>query len=107
MDERPAPYAPRRNWNPSRPHGYNLLGLAIVLAVLIILLVHVTILPIYEVVPGRSFMRRRILGDYEPSLCSTNFKPFQNVRFRRVCPRDGIVTVTQGGRLGKFLIKHL
>lgn len=93
---------PRRKAQPR--HGQNLLGLAIVLAVLIILLVHVTVLPLYEVVPGRP--RRRVLGDHEQSLCSTNIKPVRLRLKHALCPRDGIVTVAQGGRLGNQMWEY-
>lgn len=84
-------------------HGQNLLGLAILLAVLIILLVHVTVLPLYDVVHAP--VRHRVLGDHEQSLCSTNLKPAR-VRWKQTCPRDGIVTVAQGGRLGNQMWEY-
>ncbi|KAL0270143.1 UNVERIFIED_CONTAM: hypothetical protein PYX00_007639 [Menopon gallinae] len=87
----------------SRP-GQNLLGIAIVLAVLIIVVVHVTVLPLYEVVPNK-VGRGKVLGEYEQSLCSSNLGPLK-VRWKRHCPRDGIVTVAQGGRLGNQMWEY-
>ncbi|KAK6635938.1 hypothetical protein RUM44_001192 [Polyplax serrata] len=87
----------------SRP-GQNLLGIAIVLAITIIVVVHVAIFPLYEVVPIRNGARK-LLGDYEQSLCSSNFKPLRP-QFRRKCPKDGIVTVSQGGRLGNQMWEY-
>lgn len=87
----------------SRP-GQNLLGIAIVLAILIIVVVHVTILPLYEVVPNRNGVRK-LLGEYEQGLCTFNLRPLRS-RWRRHCPKDGIVTVAQGGRLGNQMWEY-
>lgn len=93
----------RRFVTAARP-GQNLLGIAIILAFVIILVVHVTVFPLYEVVPQRNGLRK-LLGEYEQSLCSVNLKPLRP-RIRRKCPRDGIVTVTQGGRLGNQMWEY-
>lgn len=84
--------------------GQNLLGIAIILAIVIIVVVHVTILPLYEVVPNKNGANK-LLGEYEQSLCSANFKPLRP-QTRRKCPRDGIVTVNQGGRLGNQMWEY-
>nr|CAD7395470.1 unnamed protein product [Timema poppensis] len=50
---------------------------------------------------------KKVLGDYEQSLCSSNLKPVKVPQFwRHHCPKDGIVTVAQGGRLGNQMWEY-
>lgn len=93
----------RRIATSSRP-GQNLLGIAIILAIVIIVVVHVTIFPLYDVDPNRNGAQK-LLGEYEQSLCSSHFIPMRP-QFRRKCPKDGIVTVSQGGRLGNQMWEY-
>ncbi|XP_067002475.1 galactoside 2-alpha-L-fucosyltransferase SEC1-like [Anabrus simplex] len=88
----------------TRPHQ-NLLVLSIFCAMCIIVFVHLFLFPLYENLPRKKAMK--YLGDYEQSLCMTNLKPIAvPLVWRQHCPKDGIVTVSQGGRLGNQMWEY-
>ena len=83
----------------------NLLVLSIFLATCIMIFVHNFLFPLYETLPKKKEFR--FLGDFEQSLCTTNLKPVKVPLFwKHHCPKDGIVTVAQGGRLGNQMWEY-
>lgn len=88
----------------TRPNQH-LLVASIFCAMCIIVFVHVFVFPVYETLPKKKTMK--YLGDYEQSLCTTNLKPVGvPVIWKHHCPKDGIVTVSQGGRLGNQMWEY-
>ncbi|KAK7873961.1 hypothetical protein R5R35_012970 [Gryllus longicercus] len=88
----------------SRPHQ-NLLVLSFFCAACVVVCVHLFVFPLYEGAPRKR--PPKFLGDYEQSLCTTNLKPVAvPAAWRGHCPRDGIVTVSQGGRLGNQMWEY-
>ncbi|XP_047002348.1 galactoside 2-alpha-L-fucosyltransferase SEC1-like [Schistocerca americana] len=82
----------------------NLLVLSIFCAMCTIVFVHLFIFPVYQAQPKKKVMK--YLGDYEQSLCTYNLKLSRTRSGRYHCPKDGIVTVSQGGRLGNQMWEY-
>jgi hypothetical protein len=83
----------------------NLLLLSISLATCIIVFDHVFLFPLYDMMPKKKEMT--FLGNFEQSLCTTNLKPVKiPLYWKYHCPRDGIVTVAQGGCLGNQMWEY-
>ncbi|XP_077294470.1 galactoside 2-alpha-L-fucosyltransferase SEC1-like [Arctopsyche grandis] len=84
----------------------NQLVLAIILASFVIYVVHVFIFPLYDASPKSNDEYRGLLS-LEKTLCKSNLKPMKVPQaWRGHCPRDGIVTVAQGGRLGNQIWEY-
>jgi len=83
----------------------NLLVISIVLATCIMVFIHKFLFPLYDTMPKKKGVK--FLGDFEQSLCTTNLKPVRVPLFwKHHCPKDGIVTVAQGGRLGNQMWEY-
>lgn len=82
----------------------NILFTATVLAFCVILFVHVFLFPLYAVNPNHSSVR--IFMDFEKSLCSSNYMKPKKVWRKQQCPRYGVVTTMQGGRLGNQMWEY-
>lgn len=82
----------------------HVLASAIVLALIVVLGIHVFLFPMYSSNPR---VRRSKFSEYEQPLCRTNLK---NVRvpaeWRNQCPKYGIVSAVQGGRLGNQIWEY-
>lgn len=82
------------------------LVIAIILASFVIYVVHVFVFPLYDATPRPSAEFRALLS-LEKSLCKSNLKPLKvPPAWKTHCPRDGIVTVAQGGRLGNQIWEY-
>ncbi|XP_012287583.1 galactoside 2-alpha-L-fucosyltransferase 3 isoform X2 [Orussus abietinus] len=82
----------------------HVLASAIVLSLIVVFGIHVFLFPMYTSSPPA---RRTKISTYEQVLCHASFK---NVRIpadrRNPCPKDGIVSVVQGGRLGNQIWEY-
>ncbi|KAJ8881662.1 hypothetical protein PR048_018148 [Dryococelus australis] len=88
-----------------RKPNQNLLATSLMLACSVVVVVHVFVFPLYSVLPRRRSARQ--LGDFEQMLCLSNLRASQGpVLWRHHCPRHGIVTVAQGGRLGNQMWEY-
>lgn len=77
-----------------------------ILAGFVIYAVHVFAFPLYDSQPKPSDEWKGYLS-LERSLCKSNLKPVKvPPTWRTHCPRDGIVTVAQGGRLGNQIWEY-
>ncbi|XP_018316424.1 galactoside 2-alpha-L-fucosyltransferase 3 [Mycetomoellerius zeteki] len=85
----------------------HVLASAIVLAVLVVFCIHVFLFPMYTSTPPARHMK---VSAYEQALCRTNLK--NNVRIpaselrNNPCPKYGIVSAMQGGRLGNQIWEY-
>lgn len=83
----------------------NLLVVSIMLAVFIIFFVHLFLFPLYTNLPNKE--NKKTVRDYEQSLCKSNLRPLKvPYLWQHYCPKDGIVTVAQGGRLGNQMWEY-
>ncbi|XP_063222170.1 galactoside 2-alpha-L-fucosyltransferase Sec1-like [Bacillus rossius redtenbacheri] len=87
-----------------RKPNQNLLAVSVMLAFSVTTFVHVFVFPLYGELPRGRTMRQVI--DFEQSLCRTNVRAMQGPTWRHHCPRHGIVTVEQGGRLGNQMWEY-
>ncbi|XP_015600955.1 galactoside 2-alpha-L-fucosyltransferase 3 [Cephus cinctus] len=82
----------------------HVLASAIVLAMIVVFGIHVFLFPMYTSSPPA---RHTKISTYEQTLCRTNLK---NVRvpaeWRNPCPKYGIVSVVQGGKLGNQIWEY-
>ncbi|KAI4493223.1 hypothetical protein M0802_009511 [Mischocyttarus mexicanus] len=82
----------------------HVLASAIVLALIVVFGIHVFLFPMYTSSPAP---RHTKISSYEQALCRTNLK---NIRvppeWRNPCPKYGIVTAVQGGRLGNQIWEY-
>lgn len=81
----------------------NLLFMATILALCVIAFVHIFLFPLYNINSTHGLIRTYL--EFEPSLCTYNFK-YKKIWKRIRCPRYGIVTVMQGGRLGNQMWEY-
>lgn len=86
----------------------HVLASAIVLALLVVFGIHVFLFPMYTSTPPARHMK---IFAYEQALCRTNLKNV-NVRIpaselrNNPCPKYGIVSAVQGGRLGNQIWEY-
>jgi len=85
----------------------HVLSSAIILALLVVLGIHVFLFPMYTSTPPAHHMK---ISAYEQALCRTTLK--SNIRIPKLewrnnpCPKYGIVSVVQGGRLGNQIWEY-
>lgn len=82
----------------------HVLASAIVLALIVVFGIHVFLFPMYTSSPPAR--RTKILA-YEQALCRTNLKSVRiPLEWRNPCPKYGIVSAVQGGRLGNQIWEY-
>lgn len=94
----------------------HLLTVAAFLTLCVVSFVHVFLFPLYdEKINAQKLPKRGYVSDYEHILCQdkipyinmkTTLRLQRNQRKTQPCPRDGIVTVYQGGRLGNQMFEY-
>ncbi|KAB0804385.1 hypothetical protein PPYR_01355 [Photinus pyralis] len=82
----------------------NILFTATVLAFCVILFVHMFLFPLYTVTPSSSSLKFFI--DFEKSLCSSSSLKPKKSWTKQQCPKYGVVTTMQGGRLGNQMWEY-
>ena len=82
----------------------HVLASAIVLALMVVFCIHVFLFPMYTPNPAA---RRTKVSAYEQVLCHTNLKTIRIFpENKNVCPKYGIVSAIQGGRLGNQIWEY-
>ncbi|XP_015513870.1 galactoside 2-alpha-L-fucosyltransferase Sec1 [Neodiprion pinetum] len=82
----------------------HVLASAIVLALIVVLGIHVFLFPMYSSNPR---IRRIKFSEYEQPLCHTNLKNVRiPVEWKNQCPKYGIVSAVQAGRLGNQIWEY-
>lgn len=81
----------------------HVLASAIVLAILVVFGIHVFLFPMYTSSPAA---RRVKISVYEQALCHSNLKNPRAPPPESPCPRFGIVSAAQGGRLGNQIWEY-
>lgn len=82
----------------------HVLASAIVLALLVVFGIHVFLFPMYTSNPP---IRHTKISAYEQALCRTTLKNIKiPPEWRNPCPKYGIVSVAQGGRLGNQIWEY-
>lgn len=82
----------------------HVLASAIVLALIVVFGIHVFLFPMYTSSPPA---RRTKIWTYEQTLCHTNLRNIKiPPEWRNSCPKYGIVSAVQGGRLGNQIWEY-
>lgn len=82
----------------------HVLASAIALALIVVFGIHVFLFPMYTSSPTA---RRTKISVYEQALCRTNLKSVRvPAEWRNPCPKYGIVSAVQGGRLGNQIWEY-
>ncbi|XP_034939205.1 galactoside 2-alpha-L-fucosyltransferase 2-like isoform X2 [Chelonus insularis] len=82
----------------------HVLASAIVLALIVVCGIHVFLFPMYTSSPQ---IRHTKIAAYEQALCRSSFKPTKiPMEWRSSCPKYGIVSAAQGGRLGNQIWEY-
>lgn len=89
----------------SNAQQQHVLAIAIVLALLVVCGIHVFLFPMYTNSPPA---RHTKIIVYEQALCRSSFKTIKtpSTDWRNPCPKYGIVTAAQGGRLGNQIWEY-
>ena len=83
----------------------HVLASAIVLALIVVFGIHVFLFPMYTSNP---VTRRTKISAYEQALCHTNLKTSRiSSQNKTPCPKYGIVSAVQGGRLGNQIWEYI
>ncbi|XP_043483033.1 galactoside alpha-(1,2)-fucosyltransferase 2-like [Leptopilina heterotoma] len=82
----------------------HVLASAIVLALIVVFGIHVFLFPMYTSNPAT---RRTKISVYEQALCHSNLRPSKiSLQNKTPCPKYGIVSAVQGGRLGNQIWEY-